>query len=228
MYKVYVTIDADNRITVITSSAFAADASGLIEIDSGDRYRHHHAQGNYLDKSLMTDEGVYRYKLVDSKAVERTSEEIQADIDATPPPPPDPLVVTQKAATVMFRALAANDTITPADALDNQDMFEGWADYIDKAVPAGIYLRHEDGLYRVQQAHTVQEHQPPSVHTAALYTRVQPEGAGPEVWQPGQSYAMGVEVAHSGGVWQSGVDNNVWEPGAVGVNDNIWRRVRDV
>lgn len=226
MYKVYVKTDGPGRIVSVNSDAFLFDTDGWTLIDEGDGDKFHHAQGNYFQQPIITDEGIYRYKLVDGEVQERTADEIQADIDAIPPPPPDPLVATQKAAAVMFRALAQTDVITAEDALDNQDMFEGWADYIDKAVPAGIYLRHEDGLYRVQQAHTVQEHQPPSVHTAALYTRVQPEGAGPEVWQPGQSYAKGVEVAHSGGVWVSGVDNNVWEPGAV--NDNIWRRVRDV
>ena len=38
----------------------------------------------------------------------------------------------------------------------------------------------------------------------------------------------GVEVAHKGGIWLSGVDNNIWEPGAVGVHENIWKRVRRV
>lgn len=36
-----------------------------------------------------------------------------------------------------------------------------------------------------------------------------------------------VEVIHNGGVWLSGVDNNVWEPGAPGVYDNVWKRVSD-
>ena len=69
---------------------------------------------------------------------------------------------------------------------------------------------------------------PPSVHTAALYTRVQEPGSGPEAWVQGQSYAKDVEVTHNGGVWLSGVDNNIWEPGAAGVFENIWKRVRDV
>lgn len=36
----------------------------------------------------MTQQGVWQYKLVDGKAVERTAEEIAADIAAIPPPPP--------------------------------------------------------------------------------------------------------------------------------------------
>ncbi len=134
---------------------------------------------------------------------------------------------TQKAARVMFQALAQNDTITEADALDNKEMFDQWSDFAGKTAPAGILLQYDDGLFRVQQEHLVQEHYPPSVHTAALYTRVQPPNAGPEPWQSGQSYAKDVEVIHNGGVWLSGVDNNVWGPGAPGVYDNVWKRVRD-
>lgn len=49
----------------------------------------------------------------------------------------------------------------------------------------------------------------------------------PEEWVLGKIYSKGAEVTHSGGVWVSGVDNNVWEPGAIGVHDFIWKRLRD-
>ena len=96
MYKVYVKTDPQRRITAINSDAFLPDVDGWTEIDSGDGDRCHHAQGNYFSQPIMTIEGVYRYKLAGGEVIERTSEEIQADIDAIPPPPPDPLVVTQK------------------------------------------------------------------------------------------------------------------------------------
>lgn len=227
MYKVYVKTDETGRIVSINSDAFLPDTDGWTQIDEGEGDKFHHAQGNYLPKSIMTDQGIYQYKLVNGKVTERTAEEIQAEIDAIPPPPPDPLQVTQKAATVMFRALAQTDVIKPADALENRQMFDDWSVRIGTTATIGEYLRYEDGLYRVQQEHTIQAHQPPSVHTAALYTRVQEPGSGPEPWVQGQSYAKGVEVIHNGGVWLSGVDNNVWEPGAAGVFYNIWKRVRD-
>ena len=227
MYKVYIKTDGIDRITAVNSDAFLPDTDGWTEIDEGEGDAFHHAQGNYLPKPLMTMQGIYQYKLVDGKVVERTAAEIQADIDAIPPPPPDPLQVTQKTASVMFRALAKNGTITEADALDNKEMFDQWSDFIGKTAPVGVLLQYDDGLFRVQQDHLVQEHYPPGVSTAALYTRIQPPNAGSEPWQNGQSYAKGVEVTHNGGVWLSGVDNNVWEPGAAGVFDNIWKRVRD-
>ena len=114
MYKVYVKTDSTGRIISVNSDAFLSDTDGWTQIDEGDGDKYHHAMGNYFPHPIMTDEGVPRYKLVDGKVMERTTEEIQADIDAIPPPPPDPLQVTQKAATVMFRALAQTDVLTPA------------------------------------------------------------------------------------------------------------------
>lgn len=132
-----------------------------------------------------------------------------------------------QAVRVVFRALAQTDVLTPEQALENRALFDLWQERIGSQATTGEYLRYEDGLYRVQQEHTIQAHYPPSVHTAALYTRVQEPGSGPEAWVQGQSYAKDVEVTHVGGVWLSGVDNNVWEPGSPGVYDNIWKRVRD-
>ena len=82
-YKVLVRADAAGRVVAINSSAFVQDAEGLVEIDSGYGDRYHHAQGNYLPLPLMDERGVYRYKLVDGKPIERTQEEMDADY--TPP-----------------------------------------------------------------------------------------------------------------------------------------------
>lgn len=78
-YIVYVKVDESNRVTSINSSAFLADITGWTEIDSGYGDRFHHAQGNYFDKPLCDERGIYRYKLVDGNPVERTQEEMDAD-----------------------------------------------------------------------------------------------------------------------------------------------------
>ncbi len=220
MYKVYVKTDETGRITSVNSDAFLTDTTGWTQIDEGEGDKFMHAQGNYLPKPLTTEQGIYQYKLADGKVTERTAEEIQADIDAIPPSPPDPV-------RVVFQTLARTDVLTETQALASEHLFDEWQARIGTTATQGEYLRYEDGLYRVQQEHTIQEHQPPSVHTAALYTRVQEPGSGPEPWVQGQSYAKDVEVTHNGGVWLSGVDNNVWEPGSEGVHDYIWKRVRD-
>ena len=78
-YIVYVRADDAGRITAINSSAFLADVTGWTEIDSGHGDRYHHAQGNYFDKPIMDMRGIYRYKLVNGRPVERTQEEMDAD-----------------------------------------------------------------------------------------------------------------------------------------------------
>ena len=78
-YVVYVKVDESNRVTSINSSAFLADVTGWTEIDSGYSDKYHHAQGNYFNKPLYDERGIYRYKLVNGKPVERTQEEMDAD-----------------------------------------------------------------------------------------------------------------------------------------------------
>lgn len=82
-YIVYAKVSAAGIITAVNSSAFLADTEGWVEIDSGHGDRYHHAQGNYFSAPLVDDRGVYRYKLVDGKIVERTAAEMDADY--TPP-----------------------------------------------------------------------------------------------------------------------------------------------
>lgn len=79
LYNVLVRVDDAGRITAINSSAFLPDASGWAQIDSGYGDRYHHAQGNYLPGPLTDNRGVYRYKLVNGRPVERTQEEMDAD-----------------------------------------------------------------------------------------------------------------------------------------------------
>ena len=87
-YKVYVKTDEEGRITAINSSAFVEETAGWTEIDQGIGDQYHHAQGNYLDKGIITEAGIWQYKLEGGKAVERTAEEIAADIAAQPEPEP--------------------------------------------------------------------------------------------------------------------------------------------
>ena len=77
-YIVYVRTDDEGRITAINSSAFLADTTDWVQIDSGYGDRYHHAQGNYLPGPLYDDRGVCRYKLVNGEVQERTAEEMDA------------------------------------------------------------------------------------------------------------------------------------------------------
>lgn len=42
---------------------------------------------------------------------------------------------------------------------------------------------------------------------------------------PPVKYQTGSKCTHNGKKWESMVDNNVWEPGAFGVDSNIWREI---
>ena len=86
MHKGFVKIE-NGLVTAVNSSVFIS-GDGRVHIDSGDGDKYHHAQNNYLPKPLMTENGVYRYKLVSGKAVERTAAEIAADVAKIPPAPP--------------------------------------------------------------------------------------------------------------------------------------------
>lgn len=84
-YVVYVKLNDAGHITVVNSSEFLQDITGWVAIDRGAGDRYHHAQNNYFDHPIRTDSGVYRYKLVDSKPVECTAEEIAAQEKANKP-----------------------------------------------------------------------------------------------------------------------------------------------
>lgn len=65
-YDVYVQVDLKSRVTAVNSSAFISDYTSWVLIESnvqGDKG--HHAQGNYFPQPIMTEQGVYRYKLVE-------------------------------------------------------------------------------------------------------------------------------------------------------------------
>jgi len=83
IFSVYVRIDGTGRIIDVNSDAFI-DPIGWTKIDEGYGDQYHHAQRNYFPLPIMTDAGVYRYKLTDGVPVERTEEEMAADVPPAP------------------------------------------------------------------------------------------------------------------------------------------------
>ena len=79
-YLVYIRVDDAGRMVDINSSAFLTDTDGWMELDHGYGDRYHHAQGNYLPRTLVDDRGIYRYKLDGDTIRERTAEEMDADV----------------------------------------------------------------------------------------------------------------------------------------------------
>ena len=86
--RVFIKTDSQDRITAVNSEIFISDLSGWTEIDSGDGDRFVHAQGNYLPKSVIDDNGIYRYKYVNGEISERSADEMASDMPEDTPVPP--------------------------------------------------------------------------------------------------------------------------------------------
>ena len=80
--------------------------------------------------------------------------------------PPEKLVLREKLDSIA-------DALPDEIAAEHVDLYPAWMEGM--ALKANGRIQHDGGLYRVQQTHTA-EH-PPSVSTAALYTRIQSPGA---------------------------------------------------
>ena len=79
IYKVFVKTDINGCIIYINSSAFVYADEDSIEIDEGTELNFKHAQTQYFEKPIYTEDGYPQYKLVEGKPVERSEEELDQD-----------------------------------------------------------------------------------------------------------------------------------------------------
>ena len=116
-------------------------------------------------------------------------------------------------AFVKLRGLVTDDV-----SLQVPNLYPAWKVGVDYAT--GDRVLYEDVLYKVLQDHTSQETWNP-VDAPSLFAQVliPDENVVPEWKQPDSTnpYMKGDKVTHNGKTWTSTVDNNVWEPGTVGV-----------
>jgi chitodextrinase len=96
-----------------------------------------------------------------------------------------------------------------------------------KTYAVGDRVRYAGNLYRCLTAHTAQAAWTPT-DAHSLWAKVLTDPSGEILpWvQPDSTnpYAKGDKVTHNGKTWESLVDNNVWEPGAVGT-ESLWKEV---
>ena len=78
IYKVFVKTDINGCIIYINSSAFVYADEDSIEIDEGTELNFKHAQTQYFEKPIYTED-YPQYKLVEGKPVERSEEELDQD-----------------------------------------------------------------------------------------------------------------------------------------------------
>lgn len=104
--KVYALPDVQNRITRIDGGYTVGnirDFNDWVLIDEGSGDKYNLCQSNYLDKPIMDNRGVYQYKLVNGKPVERTQKEMDDDYNNRPPAPPTQMDIIE--AQTMYTAM---------------------------------------------------------------------------------------------------------------------------
>lgn len=107
--------------------------------------------------------------------------------------------------------------LSDEDALDIAALYPTWASKVGENVAVGERLWYDGKLYKVIQAHTATELWTPD-HNPALYTEISII-EWPEWRQPlgsEDAYHLGDKVSHNGEHWVSVADNNTWEPGVYG------------
>lgn len=107
-------------------------------------------------------------------------------------------------------------------ALTSVDLFPHWSESGEYSVDDRV--QYEGVLYKCLQAHTAQTAWTPT-DAVSLWARVLipdphdiPEWVQPSSTNP---YMRGDKVRHIGKVWESLIDGNVWEPGAIGT-ESLW------
>ena len=115
------------------------------------------------------------------------------------------------------------NTLTDEQALKCVLLFPEW----DKAAHYKVddRVRYNEILYRCLTEHDAQETWTPT-DAPSLWAKVliDPNVDGPQEWEQPSSvngYKQGDQVIHNGIIYESNVDNNVWEPGIVGT-EGVW------
>ena len=108
--KVYIQTDADGRILRCEGGyTTPADLSGWLEIDEGNGDRYNLCQNHYFDGGLYTMDRIPRYRWDGEKAVLRSEDELEADLDAIHDPEPSTNLEDRVAALEADAAQAALD-----------------------------------------------------------------------------------------------------------------------
>ena len=111
----------------------------------------------------------------------------------------------------------AVQSLDDSTALESVTLFQAWEP--GKSYSAGERVSYGGILYSVLQAHTSQDTWTPTAAPSLFAQVLIPDPDNPPEWiQPDSTnpYAAGDRVTHNGKLWESTVDNNVWEPGVYG------------
>lgn len=113
--------------------------------------------------------------------------------------------------------------LTDEQAMQIADLYPDWvamkAYPENEIVKYGVNADRETQLYKIIQAHTSQADWTPDT-AASLYKKIGFTDEGVSIWtQPlgaTDAYMKGDVVSFENQLWESTVDNNVWQPGVYG------------
>lgn len=157
-----------------------------------------------LTKYVMTDELPQEYPQMEIKVEEeKTKETLLSMVDFT--------------------------KATSEQVMSLKPLFREWKDdgtYYSK----GQLVTDEGIIYKVIIGSPSQPSWKPKL-AVSLFAKVltDPTGISILTWvQPLSTnpYKLGDKVTHKGKTWESMNNNNTWEPGAIGVDDRIWKEVK--
>lgn len=140
--------------------------------------------------------------------------------------------ITEKALknmqAMMRQAEINSKSNTDEQALEVQALYPDWSVLPEGySLKAGDRVNYKEVLYKVLQQHQKQETWNP-VDAPSLFTKVLNPNQGiiMEWEQPDSTngYMTGDKVIHNGIIYESIVDNNVWEPGVLGT-ETLWKEV---
>ena len=105
-----------------------------------------------------------------------------------------------------------------AEALNVKFLYKEFDKQIGRTLDVGEYIQYNDKLYKVLQAHTVQENWAPDV-APSLFAEVLTDPTGQTIleWKQPDStnpYMIGDKVKYEGVIYESLINNNVWSPAA--------------
>lgn len=129
------------------------------------------------------------------------------------------MITREKAYALRAMIEKGSASLSDTDALDAVELYPKWAADVDYTV--GQRVRDGEKLYKCVQAHKSQADWAPH-NVPALWAEVAEPGTIPVWKQPTgaqDAYMTGDKVHYpdeQGAVWQSTVDNNVWQPGVYG------------
>jgi hypothetical protein len=135
-----------------------------------------------------------------------------------PPEPPAPTPQPQPEFDAMMEAVrrmleATVEELSDEEALEVAALFPTWVSKMGQAVNVGERYWYDGKLWKVIQAHTVQEDWTPDT-AVSLFVEVSieewPQWVQPQGAQ--DAYMTGDKVTYNGTHYVSLIDNNVWSP----------------